>query len=407
MIVSKNPTELSQPTLDQDARILSQNPALFANALRALEHAPAGVCLASLSGEMLYINERAEVIFGISHDSDLAGRHIGDIFEGKAQLAELESVARDGRERQFEMYREVGEQGRRHLICKLMRLTEDSGIPAWLVFLVIENDHRTSGDEHIIDDAETLRIIRQLSGIAAWKMRIDDDHDLGNNFMQWSDEVFDLLNSNRNTPQTPRGYMDFVHTEDRKSMLLALKSALADGSRYEAVYRLRQKGGGSTRIILSRALVVKDPAVGAPRELWGVEQDITAAFSGLLPHSKASILDTVAAAIEGPVYAVDREFRFIYFNEFVREIRRAMFGLETEIGQRVTDFPDHTSRRRTLVANLRRALGGVRLVERMELTVDPAINQAFEVTYAPMPTGSAPTGIAVIGVRIPSGGGVN
>lgn len=383
-----------------DARTLAIKPASVANAMRALENCPAAICLASLSGELLYINAKAEIIFGVAHGADTNGRYISDLFSEKSQLAELEAVARDGIERQFEMFREVGELGRRHLLCKLSRLSEDSGIPAWLVFVVFENDHRTALEEAVIDDAETLRIIRQIGGIAAWKMHLQEGQEWNANAMQWSNEVFTLLNVNRTAVlQTPRAYFDFVQTEDRRGMLAALQKALAEGSRYEAVYRLRPKNGAA-KVILSRAILVREQASDAPQELWGIEQDISAAFSGLVPHSKASILDTVASAIDGPIYAVDRNCRFIYFNDFVRDGMRVLYGIEAEIGKRVFDFPDHRARRKILMANFRRAFGGVRVVEKIALPFDKSSTQVFEITYAPIMNASAITGVSVFGVRV-------
>ncbi len=47
--------------------------------LVALEHSPAALGLATLAGDLLYLNAKGEEIFGIAHGSDLAGRNLADL----------------------------------------------------------------------------------------------------------------------------------------------------------------------------------------------------------------------------------------------------------------------------------------------------------------------------------------
>ena len=179
----------------------SPNPETALNALRALEYCPVAIALASLSGELVSMNAEAEQIFGIAHGRPLSGHYIADAFVEVSHLAALEAVARDGRERHFEMFRTNQHGSRRRFLCKLARIAAGNGIPAWLALGMLEYDDEFCGSVQAI----------------------------------------------------------------------------------------------------------------------GAEQDITSIFVGRPPsHEKASILDTVASSIEGPIYAIDCELRFTYFNDFVR-----------------------------------------------------------------------------------------
>jgi hypothetical protein len=374
------------------------NPDAVANAIRALEYSPAAIVLASLSGELLCINVEAERIFDIAHGKALKGRYIAEIFSEQLHLSYLEAVARDGQERQFDMFRTSDGAGSRHFLCKLTRVPERNGIPAWLVLVVFEHDHRTSADDATIDDVETARIIRQLSGIAVWKIRRDDDKEWADSTMQWSEELFYLLNLNPALRrQTLRDYMEFVFPEDREAVFAALSRSLTEGSKFEAVYRLTPKNS-TAKVMASRAIAIRDPVTGKTREMWGVEQDVTPIFGGqLLPREKASILDTVASSMDGPLYAVDREFRLIYFNEFFREGMQRVFGVDARLGNKVAD-DDQCSRRKTILSNIRRALAGTRMVEEISIPLDASAARHYELTYSPIRSASTTIGVVVFGV---------
>lgn len=369
-----------------------------ANAVCAFRHTPAAIALASLSGELVYVNAEAERLFGIAPGTLPHGRYIADVISDASHLSSLEDVARDGRQRQFEMSHEFGEGGHIHFYCRLARVSAPSGIPAWLVFIAFAPNRETPTIDASIAASESAQMIHKLSGIAFWKIRKNDNNDWADCAMRWSESPFEMpaLDSVLRR-QTLRTYAELVVPEDRPSIFASLSRSITDGSPYEAVYRFISESGAPI-IMASRAIVIPDPVTGTPSELWGLEQDITMIFNGqALPHNKASTLDAIASAIDGPVYAVDRDFRYIYFNDFFRDTARRVLGVEVELGRKIAE---RDTRRAAVLENLRRALGGARVVEETTIPFDGSADCRYELTYAPLSCPLAPMGVAVFGVRI-------
>jgi hypothetical protein len=76
------------------------------------------------------------------------------------------------------------------------------------------------------------------------------------------------------------------------------------------------------------------------------------------PYEKAAILDTIAANMEAPVYAVDRDLRYTYFNSFFAFMFRRVYGVDAVLGEKAYEAVADDGRRRTVLGHLRRALAG-------------------------------------------------
>jgi PAS domain-containing protein len=354
--------------------------------------------LASLSGELVYVNEEAERLFGIAHGTFPHGRYLADVISDTNHLSSLEGVARDGRQRQFQMSHQFGEGGHIHFYCRVARVSAPSGIPAWLVFIAFAPNRETPAIDASIAAPESAQMLDQLSGIALWKIRKNDNDDWADCPMRWSESPFEIpaLDSVLRRA-TLRAYTELIVPEDRPPMFASLARSITDGSPYQAVYWLISDSAAPI-IIASRAIVIPDPVTGTPSELWGLEQDITMIFNGqAVPHNKASTLDAIGSTIDGPVYAVDRAFRYIYFNDFFRDAARRVFGVEVELGMKIVE---QDTRRAAVLANLRRAVGGVRVVEETTIPSDGAADCQYELTYAPLSSPTRSAGVAVFGVRV-------
>jgi hypothetical protein len=138
-------------------------------------------------------------------------------------------------------------------------------------------------------------------------------------------------------------------------------------------------------------------------ELWGVDIDVSGVFADkALPLHKASILDAIGMNLEAPIYAVDEKFRYIYFNDFYREAMLQVYRVDPALGERAYAAVAQGTRRRTVLGHLRRAYGGSRVVEEVPIPWDKSV-RIYEVTYAPIVSGSATTGVTVFGVKVGHG----
>jgi PAS domain-containing protein len=368
----------------------------------ALEHSPAALGLATLAGDLLYLNGNGARLFGIAPDAALTGRNLADICSDTGQLGALEAVARDGRERNLLICREVPDAPPRRVLCKLTRIDGYGGIPTWLAFAGFERDDFATDDEAPLSDAESMSITRRLSSVAAWKMSLDTRDSWTQSMMQWDAGVHALLNLKPNHSKlAAQHFLDCVAREDRELAGNMLEQSLQGGARLEAVYRLNPRNG-SPKIVLTRAVLAADTEGSSAPTLFGTVQDITSALGNeMRSYEKAAILDTIAANMEAPVYAVDRDLRYTYFNSFFAFMLRRIYGADAVLGEKAYEAVGDEGRRRIVLGHLRRALAGTRVVEEVPISLDDAIVHRYELTYSPIRSGMATGGVTVFGIRSP------
>jgi len=372
---------------------------VFSSAMVALEHSPAALGLATLAGDLLYLNTNGERLFGVAHGVPLTGRNLADICSDAGQFGALEAVARDGRARSLVI--RVGSESIR-MLCKLTRIDGYGGIPTWLAFAGFERDDFTTDDESPLSDAESLSIMRRLSNVAAWKMPIDTRDNWTQSMMHWDAGVHALLNLKpTHSKVAAQHFLEGVAREDRELAGDMLEQSLQSGSRVEAVYRVNPRNG-SPKVVLARAILAADTEASSEPTLFGTVQDITSALGNeMRSYEKAAILDTIAANMEAPVYAVDRDLRYTYFNPFFAFMLRRIYGTDAVLGEKAYEAVSDEGRRRVVLGHLRRALTGTRVVEEVPLSVDDSIVRRYELTYSPIRSGPVTGGVTVFGIRSP------
>jgi PAS domain-containing protein len=287
-------------------------------------------------------------------------------------------------------------------LLRLSRVAGYGGIPTWIAFAALERED--SADTEVpLGESESMSILRRLSSLAVWKMRIDDPGQWVNNTMQWDAGLHPLLNLKPGSGRlTARGFLDLVAREDRDGTRTALARSLQGGPRFEAVFRINPRNG-SAKVVLSRTVVATDEESSGTPTMFGVVHDITSALGGeTRPYEKSAILDTIATGLEAPVYAVDRDLRYTYFNPFFALTMRHVYAADAVLGEKAYESIPDDGRRRAVLSHLRRALAGARVVEEIRITLDDAVPRRFDLTYAPIKSGAAPGGgVAVFGVRSP------
>jgi PAS domain-containing protein len=222
------------------------------------------------------------------------------------------------------------------------------------------------------------------------------------NTMQWDAGFHPLLNLRPGGSKIAmRNFLDFVVREDREATREAVERSLLSGSYFEAVFRINPRNG-SPKVVLGRATLGVDVETSSTPTLFGVVQDITSALSyEMHPYEKAAILDTIAATMEAPVYAVDRELRYTYFNAFFALMMHRLYDTEAVLGEKAYETVLDEGRRRTVLGHLRRALSGARVVEELPIPLDDALERRYELTYSPIKSDFAIGGVTVFGARSP------
>lgn len=388
----------------EDPTIPMPSDDILSGGMLTLEQAPAALGLATLAGDLFFLNTRAQRLFGIAPGASLGGRNLADLCTEAGQLATLQAVARDGRERSLSVCLEAGAATAARLLLRLKRVAGYGGIPTWIAFAAVEREDCADSDAPL-SEAESMSILRRLTSLAAWKMRIDDCEQWTNNTLQWGAGLHPLLNLKPGSSSRwpARSLLDCVAREDREGTRAALEKSLQSGSRFEAVYRLNPRNGAA-RVVLSRAVVAADEECSGAPTMFGMVHDITSALGGEMhPYEKAGILDTIATSLEAPIYAVDHDLRYIFFNPFFALTMRHVYGTDAVLGEKAYESIPDDGRRRAVLGHLRRALSGARVVEEIRICLDDAVPRRYELTYVPIKGGAAPGGgVTVFGIRSPN-----
>jgi PAS domain-containing protein len=363
-------------------------------------HCPVALALATLAGQMVYGNARAMRLFGSSSAAEFQARNLGDFCIDPEQMTEIEAVARDGRERQFRLTREIEGLGRHTFLCRVSRVAGRAGIPTWIAFAAQELEEATGGGG--LTASSILDIYRTIPGSATWRMTLEHPPaEWRKNPVQCTRERFTLFGL-RNAPSAPtaESFLDLVHVADRAVVYEAIETSLKGRTPFEVAYRLIPKLGRS-RIILTRGMLIDDePGAAQAPALCGVDIDLSAAVAeDRIPFDKSDILDSLAAHFDGLLYAVDPQFRYLYFNETFSRNMRELYGARTELHGKAFEPPSASARRRVVFANLRRAMTGVSVVEKVSVKLKHSGMTTYEITYAPMAVASQTRGVVVFGVR--------
>ncbi|MBP1772294.1 MAG: sensor histidine kinase response regulator [Holophagaceae bacterium] len=99
---------------------------------------------------------------------------------------------------------------------------------------------------------------------------------------------------------------------------------------------------------------------------------------------QTSTLRAVIDSVHAPVFAVDRQYRYIIFNREHAASMKALYGVEIDVGQSLLECMSVPEDRRTAQANLDRALRGERFTEESYSGEGLRSRQYFQVSHSPI-----------------------
>lgn len=365
----------------------------------AARHVPVGVGLATLSGQLLYINECGKALLAD------AGAYVTDgagvFLRYSSEFAFMHAVARDGCPRYGQVTLSSETKAPRRLICKVSRVSGEEGIPTWLAFAAVEVPELRSSSDSTLDESSNMLVAQSMAKFGSWQMTLLNPADWTQNKMQWSAPMYEIRRAAAGQSDvTGQTFLKAVLPEDRSAVRNAFSSMIHKKESMDVRYRLRLKGG-EIRAVLGRAVAQPDERDPEVLRVFGIEMDLNRLLAHQsLPYLKTELMEAIATGLQGMVVAVDAQFRYIYFNDVFRyEIQRRT-GREPQLGDNILDELPIDQLKRSLFVNLRKAQNGKRTVEDVNLSSSPLRRQVYEMTFAPIPLGTDERGVVVFGTEI-------
>jgi PAS domain S-box-containing protein len=228
---------------------------------------PVGIFRADARGDCVYVNERWCEIAGISADAAMG--------QGWAR-----AIHPEDRDRVFAEWYRSGEENRPFKME--YRLQRPDGLSTWVVGQAMQEPSgpdRLGGYVGTITDItdrkhteaalrrseDNLNRAQEVAHIGSWHL------DVSSNTLGCSDEAYRIFGLPAGTPLTYERFLDLVHPDDRRSVDLAWRAALASG-RSNLEYRIVV--AGEAKWISGNAETERDEG-GTPLRGVGTIQDIT------------------------------------------------------------------------------------------------------------------------------------
>jgi len=138
-----------------------------------------------------------------------------------------------------------------------------SGIIALLLYRRLRRDEAAQ-----VESLDDLREVQRIARLGNWR------HDLCRNQLQWSEEMFRILEVDPGQrPASARAYLAVTHPDDREMLRAAYAQSLTPGHPYEITHRL-QFADGRIKYVLSRG-ETRFADDGTPLVARGTLQDVT------------------------------------------------------------------------------------------------------------------------------------
>ena len=156
----------------------------------------------------------------------------------------------------------------RRNIIRAMPVIDEGRIVEWVGTATDVEDARQAADDLAAVEAR-MQIAHAAAGVGTWEWHFE------RNEVQWSTEIFQLLDLPDSAPTDPRMWMDRIHPEDRQGAQDRWAAALARGAtHFTDTFRMLLPNG-VVKWILSSAVVFRLPS-GEPIRAVGLNMDITA-----------------------------------------------------------------------------------------------------------------------------------
>jgi len=237
-----------------------------------VERSPFGICTIDADLTLVQVSQGARDMFsGVrpllgAHLSDVLAALFGDRFAATA-IEHFTRTLETGEPFHSVASVEPGDAGSANTIdWRIERVVLADG-RFGVVCHFVDLSRQFEQEKALWESEARLRLAHRAAGMGAW------DLDLTTNTSTWSHELYDLLGLPPGIPATPDLLLDLVLPEDLPALMRKFLKAIASGTYFENVFRIRRPDG-EIRFIAGRGQVVESDAAG-PTRMIGVNFDVT------------------------------------------------------------------------------------------------------------------------------------
>lgn len=179
-------------------------------------------------------------------------------------------------------------------------------------------------------------------------------------------------------------WRELLHPDDVERVWDAVQSKVQLGRSYQVEYRIRHRDG-SWRWVLEQGEAVREDDAG-PAALEGFVSDITERKESEETLRRAhGLIEGITKGTHDQIAAVDRDFRFLYFNEAYRREYNSLWNADIAVGTNLLEplasWPAEQQKARELWS---RALGGESVAVTMDFGPSEDEKQFYDLNFNPV-----------------------
>jgi len=241
----------------------------------------------------------------------------------------------------------------------------------------LENQNKKFANE-LLTANKKINEAQNIAHLGIWEL------DIVNNKLSWSDEIFRIFDCEPDKFEASyEAFLEFVYPEDRDKVNIAYKNSLKTKTSYEIEHRLLTKTK-SIKYVKERCITDFDKN-GRPVRSFGIVIDITSEKQLIENLYRSEIL--LKSSIESPkdmiILSLDKDYRYMYFNEIHKEAMHHVFGTQPQIGNCIFDFIKGKDTIENAKSHYDRALSGEGHIS-IEEHIKDHMHYYFETQYNPV-----------------------
>lgn len=216
--------------------------------------------------------------------------------------------------------------------AEIALLEEAAGDISFALEIIEKEEQRLQAQNQLVLSEALLNRAQRIAHVGHWQL------DFASGITRWSEEACRIYGLDpADNQQTFEVWKSFLHPADADETLQSIKQAQQTNSNYALKHRIVLRNG-DIRYIHSETKYEFD-TTGKPIGLYGVIHDITEQKKQqqAIRQSEAD-LSAIIENTDAFIYSLDTSFRYVRFNNRLKNVMQQLYGLQIEPGMLVYEF---------------------------------------------------------------------